>query len=173
MKSSLPPDQPPPHPACALRKLRVSRQRHRGSALPGSGGVHSRLTLASHWTWLAIGFVVAFATPFLLTDVLDLNRDVFYGVYALVVATLFAGWARSTGYAVAAAVTVGGIRVPVLLIASRRAGELKTDRVYQARISGHATLWHIPDAERTKGLQRHPAEYQAHLGTFLAAATRP
>jgi hypothetical protein len=69
-----------------------------------SGGVHSRLTLASHWTWLAIGFVVAFATPFLLTDVLDLNRDVFYGVYALVVAALFTGWARSTGYDLVAAV---------------------------------------------------------------------
>jgi len=68
-----------------------------------STGVHHRLTLASHWTWLAIGFVVAFATPFLLTDVLDLNRDVFYGVYALVVAALFAGWARSTGYDLVAA----------------------------------------------------------------------
>ena len=68
-----------------------------------SGGVRSRLTFASHWTWLAIGFGVAFATPLLLTDVLDLNRDVFYGVYALVVAALFAGWARSTGYDLAAA----------------------------------------------------------------------
>jgi hypothetical protein len=48
--------------------------------------------------------VVAFATPFLLTDVFDLNRDVFYGVYALVVAALFAGWARSTGYDLVAAV---------------------------------------------------------------------
>jgi hypothetical protein len=68
------------------------------------GGVHFRLTLASHWTWLAIGFVVAFLTPFLLTDVLDLNRDVFSGVYALVVAALFAGWSRSTGYDLVAAV---------------------------------------------------------------------
>ena len=64
----------PPHPACAPRKLRVSRHRQCGSAL-----------------------VVAVATPFLLTDVFDLTRDVFYGVYALVVAALFAGWARSTG----------------------------------------------------------------------------
>ncbi len=68
------------------------------------GGVHARLTLASHWTWLAIGFVVAFATPFLLTDVLDMNRDVFYGVYALAVAGLFTGWVRSTGYDLVAAV---------------------------------------------------------------------
>lgn len=68
------------------------------------GGTRVRLRLASQWTWLAIGFVVAFATPFLLTDVFDLNRDVFYGVYALVVAALFAGWARSTGYDLVAAV---------------------------------------------------------------------
>ncbi len=68
------------------------------------GHAHTRLTLASHWTWLAIGFVVAFATPFLLTDVLDINRDVFYGVYALAVAGLFTGWVRSTGYDLVAAV---------------------------------------------------------------------
>jgi hypothetical protein len=33
-------------------------------------------------TWLAGGFVLAFAVPFLLADVLDLNRDLFYGLYA-------------------------------------------------------------------------------------------
>ncbi len=69
------------------------------------GGAHAHISLlASHWTWLAIGFVVAFGTPFLLTDVLDLNRDVFYGMYALAVAGLFTGWVRSTGYDLAAAV---------------------------------------------------------------------
>jgi hypothetical protein len=54
-------------------------------------GAHARLSVASPWAWLAIGFVVAFATPFLLTDVFALNRDVFYGVYALAVAGLFTG----------------------------------------------------------------------------------
>ena len=43
-------------------------------------------------------------TPFLLTDVFNLNRDVFYGAYALVVAVLFTGWVRSTGYDLVAAV---------------------------------------------------------------------
>jgi pimeloyl-ACP methyl ester carboxylesterase len=69
--------------------------------------------------------------------------------------------------------TVGRIDVPVLLIASGRAGELETDRVYQARIGGRATLWHIADAGHTEALQLHPAAYQAHVGTFLAAATSP
>jgi len=67
-------------------------------------GVHAGRMVSSHWTWLAIGFAVAFAMPFLLTDVLDLNRDVFYGVYALAVLGLFSGWVRSTGYHLVAAV---------------------------------------------------------------------
>ena len=53
--------------------------------------------------------------------------------------------------------TVGRIGVPVLLIASRRAGELETNRVYQTRISGSATLWQTADADHTKARQRHPA----------------
>lgn len=67
-------------------------------------GAHARVTTSSNWTWLAIGFVVAFATPFLLTDVLGLNRDVFIGLYAVVVVGLFTGWARATGYDLVAAV---------------------------------------------------------------------
>lgn len=69
--------------------------------------------------------------------------------------------------------TVGRIHVPVLLIASRRAGEFETDRVYQTRIGGRATLWHVADADHTGALKRYPAAYQAHVGTFLATATAP
>jgi hypothetical protein len=35
--------------------------------------------------------------PFLLADVLDLNRDLFYGLYAVAVACFVAGWARDRG----------------------------------------------------------------------------
>ena len=59
---------------------------------------------ASHWAWLAGGFVVAFAIPFLLADVLELDRDVFYGLYAISVLGLIGLWARSTGYDLGAAV---------------------------------------------------------------------
>jgi hypothetical protein len=48
------------------------------------------------WAWLIAGFPFAFAVPFLLTDVLDLNRDLFYGLYALAVAGFVAAWARDT-----------------------------------------------------------------------------
>lgn len=49
-----------------------------------------------HWAWLAVGFPFAFTVPFLLADQLDLNRDLFYGLYALAVATFVAAWARDT-----------------------------------------------------------------------------
>ena len=48
------------------------------------------------WAWLVAGFPFAFAMPFLLTDVVDLNRDLFYGLYALAVAGFVAAWARDT-----------------------------------------------------------------------------
>jgi hypothetical protein len=70
----------------------------------GHGRVGVRLGISSHWAWLGGGFVVAFAVPFLLADVLGMNRDLFYGVYAIAVVGLFALWSRSTGYDLPAAV---------------------------------------------------------------------
>ena len=61
-------------------------------------------SVSPHWAWLAGGFVVAFALPFLVADVLGTNRDLFYGVYAIAVAGLFALWSRKTGYDLVAAV---------------------------------------------------------------------
>jgi hypothetical protein len=65
---------------------------------------HSHVHVSPHVVWLAGGFGLAFALPFLLTDVIGLNRDVFYGIYALGVVGLFAAWSRSTGYDLGAAV---------------------------------------------------------------------
>lgn len=50
-----------------------------------------------HWLWLLAGFPFAFAVPFVLADTLDLNRDLFYGLYALAVAGFVTAWARHTG----------------------------------------------------------------------------
>ena len=63
-----------------------------------------RLGVSAHWAWLAGGFVVAFAVPFLLADVLDINRDLFYGLYAIAVLGLIGLWVRATGYDLVAAV---------------------------------------------------------------------
>ena len=65
--------------------------------------VGMRLDMSAQLVWLAGGFVVAFAVPFVFADLLEINRDLFYGLYAVAVASLFALWARSTGYDLVAA----------------------------------------------------------------------
>jgi len=50
-----------------------------------------------HLGWLAAAFPFAFAIPFLFTDLLDVNRDLFYGFYAFAVAGFVTAWARDTG----------------------------------------------------------------------------
>ncbi len=52
---------------------------------------------AVHATWLGGGFLLAFLMPFVLADTLELDRDLYYGLYAVGVAGYFALWARSTG----------------------------------------------------------------------------
>jgi hypothetical protein len=53
-------------------------------------GVHRQLE------WLAAGLVLAFALPYLLTDLTTINRDLYYGIYAAAVFGLFALWVRDT-----------------------------------------------------------------------------
>lgn len=85
-------------------------------------GMHAEVRvwhgLSVHWAWLAGGFVLAFLVPFLFADVLDINRDVFYGLYALAVVGLFALWSRETGYDLVAAVKRRWIAALVLGLAA-------------------------------------------------------
>ena len=74
--------------------------------------------LSVHWAWLAGAYVAAFAVPFLLADVLELDRDLFYGLYALAVLGLFATWSRSTGYDLVAAARRHWLAALVLGLAS-------------------------------------------------------
>jgi hypothetical protein len=85
-------------------------------------GAGVRLGLSGHWVWLAGGYLVAFAVPFLFADVLELNRDLFYGLYAASVALLMMGWARSTGYDLMAAARKRW--VPALVLGVAVAGVL-------------------------------------------------
>jgi hypothetical protein len=66
--------------------------RHRAKA-PAQAGSET----LDHLAWLVGGGLLAFLVPFLLADVLELQRDLYYGIYALFTIVLFAGWARSTG----------------------------------------------------------------------------
>jgi hypothetical protein len=56
-----------------------------------------RASARRHLTWLGAGIVLSFLVPFVLADQLDLQRDVYYGLYMLFVVGLFAGWAHDTG----------------------------------------------------------------------------
>ena len=64
----------------------------------------TRVAISPHWLWLAGGLLLAFTLPYVLTDVLDINRDVFYGCYAFAAITLVVAWARATGYDLVAAI---------------------------------------------------------------------
>jgi hypothetical protein len=52
---------------------------------------------ARHWSFLAGGLALSFAVPFVLTDVLSIDRDLYYGVYAAFVFGLFTLWLRFAG----------------------------------------------------------------------------
>jgi pimeloyl-ACP methyl ester carboxylesterase len=62
------------------------------------------------------------------------------------------------------------IRVPVLLIASRRAGERRIDEAYRSRIGASASLWYVADADHTRALRAHPSAYATRVVGFLDAA---
>jgi hypothetical protein len=47
--------------------------------------------------WLGAGLVLAFGIPFVFADVLNLPRDLYYGIYAVTVVVFFVLWARFTG----------------------------------------------------------------------------
>ena len=70
---------------------------------PEAVDVRVRHEVSEHWAWLAGGLALAFIVPYVLADVIGVNRDLFYGAYALSVVGLFALWSRSTGYDLAAA----------------------------------------------------------------------
>jgi hypothetical protein len=46
--------------------------------------------------WFADGLVLAFAVPFVFADVLDVPRDLYYGIYTVSVVAFFILWARAT-----------------------------------------------------------------------------
>src|ERR1051325_1773183 len=59
-------------------------------------GATARATDRPHdqWEWLLAGLALAFALPYLLTDLVTINRDLYYGIYALSVFGFFALWLR-------------------------------------------------------------------------------
>ncbi len=62
------------------------------------------------------------------------------------------------------------IDAPVLLIASGAAHEATFDRALAARIGPRATVWEIPEASHTGGLEAEPVAYRARVAAFLRSA---
>jgi hypothetical protein len=54
------------------------------------------VALHNQWLWLAGGLLYAFAVPFVFADLLDLPRDVYYGIYFAAVAGLLYAWLHVT-----------------------------------------------------------------------------
>lgn len=79
---------------------------------------------AQQLRWLAIGLLMGFLVPFVFADLLDLPRDLYYGIYAAFVITFIALWARATDQQVGAmlrrrlplAVTLGVVFAGVLAV---------------------------------------------------------
>ena len=62
------------------------------------GSSVARLALrAQHVMWLGAGLVFGFLVSFVFADLLDLPRDIFYGIYTASVLAFFVAWAKSTG----------------------------------------------------------------------------
>jgi hypothetical protein len=57
-----------------------------------------------HLAWLGSGMALAFLVPFVFADTLEIQRDVYYGLYALFVGGLFVAWAYDTGQSLRAMV---------------------------------------------------------------------
>jgi len=57
-----------------------------------------------HLAWLAGGLALSFAVPFLFADQLGMQRDLYYGIYALATAGIWAAWLRDTGQSLGAIV---------------------------------------------------------------------
>jgi hypothetical protein len=55
-----------------------------------------RTTRRRHVGWLVAGAAFAFAVPFVFADLVGLQRDLFYGLYAVSVGVFVVAWARDT-----------------------------------------------------------------------------
>ncbi len=96
----------------------------RGASAPASKGLRKGGILTTthlldrspiarvHWpaaarvqlAWLAGGILAGFAVPFVFAEMLELPRDIYYGIYIAFVAVFFVLWARTTGQSLAAMV---------------------------------------------------------------------
>src|SRR4051794_15103073 len=63
---------------------------------PSASPAERLVSARRHLAWLAGGMTFAFLVPFTFADQLGLQRDLYYGLYAVAVVGLFVAWARDT-----------------------------------------------------------------------------
>lgn len=68
-------------------------------AIETGAGLSARMSVRAgqHLRWLVTGFVLAFLVPFVLADLLEVPRDLYYALYIVGVAAFFSLWVRATG----------------------------------------------------------------------------
>lgn len=121
--------------------------RQHGPRAVGSARPRAAASLRRHVIWLAGAYVLSFAVPFVLADQLELQRDVYYGIYAALVAALCAAWIRDTGQSLAEmvrrrwrlAVALGGVAA-IVSVAIVLGTEDPTPRPGGVELAG-ALLW--------------------------------
>ncbi len=65
---------------------------------------YSRVEPNDQWAWIGGGLFFSFLVPFVFADQLEINRDLYYGIYAASVLSFLWLWTRSTHLAVPALV---------------------------------------------------------------------
>lgn len=130
-----------------------------------------------HWLWLLAGFPFAFAVPFVLADLLALDRDLFYGLYALAVGCFVAAWARDTGLTRTDlwrnwrwGVALGAVGAVVMSVVVFRT-EDATDRPGGLELAG-AVLWRGVVYGATDGVLLSVFPILAVFGAFAGTALR-
>lgn len=76
--------------------LNTSRAPTRLQHQPATALGVERPAARRHLLWLAAALPFSFAVPFVLADILELERDLFYGLYAAAVLAFVGAWARDT-----------------------------------------------------------------------------
>ncbi len=89
-----------------------------------------RLQVSEQWAWIAGGLVFSFLVSFVFGDRLDLNRDLYYGIYTVAVVAFLTVWVRTSGLSVrslAARRWVWGVALGVLFAGVMALIVLRTD----------------------------------------------